>query len=86
MLPYLYDSLIEFAVRSGGIGNASARDVILSMTAFDQLVFDSVAEILTVGAGMLWGEVEKELDKVAKGYAGQLFRHPIDLGLLEYMC
>ncbi|KAJ8058511.1 hypothetical protein OCU04_012695 [Sclerotinia nivalis] len=76
LLPYLYDAPVEFAVRSGGIGNASARDVVLSMRAFDQVNFDPDTEILTVGAGMLWGEVEKELQKVAEGYAVLCARVP----------
>lgn len=72
LLPYIYNApAIDFAIRSGGVGNASARDIVLSMTAFDEVDFDPETDIITVGAGLLWGEVEKKMEIIANGYAGE---------------
>jgi len=41
------------------------------MRLFNHVKFDSETEVVTLGAGSLWGEVEHELEKLAKGYAGK---------------
>src|ERR1700761_109332 len=35
VLAYLHDTELDFAVRSGGVGSSSAKDVLVSLAAFD---------------------------------------------------
>lgn len=65
----LYDSDLDFAVRCNGVGSSSAEDVILSMTAFNNVQFDPVAETVTIGAGQTFGDVERKMEVLAPGYA-----------------
>jgi len=69
-LKLLYsDPSLDFAVRNTGTGSASARDVILSMQGFKDFVFDEGAQIVTLGAGLDWGEVEVLMAAQAPGWA-----------------
>jgi hypothetical protein len=63
------DSAVDFAVRNTGTGCASARDVILSMQGFKDFAFDEEAEVVTLGAGLDWGEVEVLMAAQAPGWA-----------------
>lgn len=63
------DSTLDFAVRSTGTGSASAKDVILSMHGFKSFSFDETAEVVTVGAGLDWSEVEVHMAAHAPGWA-----------------
>lgn len=74
-LHYLYASDLDFAVRSGGVGSSSAKDVVLSMTAFDGFNFDKDEETVVVGAGQLWGDVDRKMAESASGYAGMSAFH-----------
>jgi len=65
----LYGSSLNFAIRSGGVGSSSSRDILLSMTAFDSLTFDPASETVTVGAGQTWGDLDAKLSESAPGYA-----------------
>lgn len=71
VLAYLNDSDLDFAVRSGGVGSSSAKDVLISMTAFNGFEFDAEKEAITIGAGQTWAEADLELEKYAPGYAGE---------------
>ncbi|KAJ9602207.1 hypothetical protein H2200_013327 [Cladophialophora chaetospira] len=68
-LAYLNQSDLDFGVRSGGVGSGSAKDVLISMTAFQGFEFDAEAETVTIGTGQIWGEVDRKLEKHAPGYA-----------------
>ena len=70
IVPYLYSQDLDFAIRSQGFGDSSASDVVLNISAFDQIDFDSSDETVVLGAGQSWGEVYKKLESVAPGYAG----------------
>ena len=52
---------LDIAVRSGGCGSSSARDVLISLTAFDGFRLDKVSEYIEIGAGQTWGEVDQKL-------------------------
>jgi FAD/FMN-containing dehydrogenase len=68
-LKLLYENLaLDFAVRNTGTGSASARDVILSMQGFKDFAFDEESEIVTLGAGLDWGEVEVLMAAQAPGW------------------
>ena len=71
ILAYLNDSELNFGIRSGGVGSASAKDVLISLAAFQDFQFDAEAETITIGTGQLWGEVDRKLEKHAPGYAGK---------------
>lgn len=72
IVQYLYESSLDFSIRSGGLGSSSTRDVVVSMTAFNEVVFNPEDETALVGAGQTWGEVDRKLAEVAPGYAGML--------------
>jgi cysteine desulfurase len=72
IVQYLYESTLNFSIRSGGLGSSSAKDVVVSMTAFNEVVFNPEDETVLVGAGQTWGEVDRKLAEVAPGYARML--------------
>lgn len=61
LVKHLYESDLDFAVRSTGCGNSSAPDVVLSMQAFDGFSFDREEEVAGIDAGLDWGQVDKKL-------------------------
>ena len=67
----LKETSLEYAMRSGGYGNASAKDVLISMTAFDSFESEMTPgkETVTIGAGQSWGDVDTKIDKHCPGYA-----------------
>ncbi|KAH7053293.1 cysteine desulfurase [Macrophomina phaseolina] len=76
LVPYLYISGLDFAIRCGGIGSSSAKDVVLSMSAFDSFSYNPGNHTIIVGAGSTWGHVEQELEKVAPGRVAVAARVP----------
>lgn len=70
LIAFLAASDLDWAVRCQGIGDASAKDVLISLMAFDGFEFDAQSESIVIGAGMSWGEVEKRLEEQAPGYQG----------------
>ncbi|KAI5204140.1 FAD binding domain-containing protein [Aureobasidium subglaciale] len=68
LVAFLSPSSLDWAVRCQGIGDASARDVLISLAGFKSLDFDSETESILVGGGMTWGEVEERLEEQAPGY------------------
>lgn len=70
----LIDSDLDFAVRCQGVGDASARDVLISLANFKELIFDKDNETIIVGAGCSWAEVETNMAAQAPGYQGQYTR------------
>jgi FAD/FMN-containing dehydrogenase len=71
-LQYLCNSTLDFSIRSGGLGSSSAKDAVVSMTAFSEVVFNPEEETVLVGAGQTWGEVDRKLAELAPGYVGML--------------
>lgn len=71
LIAFLAASDLDWAVRCQGIGDASAKDVLVSLMAFDEFAFDSQQESIVIGAGMTWGKVEKKLEEEAPGYQGE---------------
>lgn len=70
LIACLAASDLDWAIRCQGIGDASARDVLVSLMAFNDFAFDDQNESIVIGAGMTWGEVEKKLEEEAPGYQG----------------
>ena len=67
---FLGESSLDFRVRNGGAGNASATDVVLSSRAFKSVEFDGQTEVVYLGAGALWAEYYEEMERVAPEYTG----------------
>ncbi|EEH23592.2 cysteine desulfurase, mitochondrial [Paracoccidioides brasiliensis Pb03] len=65
---YLCGLDLDFAVRSGGNNTAGAKDVELSMKAFDSFEYHPESETITIGAGQTWGEVDRKLEEAAPGF------------------
>jgi FAD/FMN-containing dehydrogenase len=64
-LAFLNKTSLDFAVRSKGFGNASAKDVLISLAAFDEFSYDAENETLILGAGQCWGDYYKKMEDVA---------------------
>lgn len=75
ILAYLSRIPLDFAVRSQGFGSSSAKDVLISMTAFNEFEFDPDNEVVTIGAGQSWGGNYKKMEAMAPEYAGR-YTHP----------
>lgn len=70
LIAFFGKSGLDFTVRCGGVGSASAKDVLVSLAAFDGFEFDRESETITIGAGQVWGEVDRKMEEFAPGYAG----------------
>lgn len=70
LVKFLAISNLDFAVRCQGIGDASARDVLISLANFDSFAFDKDSETITIGSGLTWTAVDKYMDEQAHGYQG----------------
>ena len=70
-LAALNDNDLEFAIRCGGCGPASAKDVLISLSAFDRFEFDRSNETVTIGVGQVWEEVDQKVEEFAPGYASR---------------
>jgi FAD/FMN-containing dehydrogenase len=71
-LQYLCNSTLDFSIRSSELGSSSAKDAVVSMSTFSEVVFNPEDETVLVGAGQTWGEVDRKLADVAPGYVGML--------------
>ncbi|KAF1813612.1 FAD-binding domain-containing protein [Eremomyces bilateralis CBS 781.70] len=76
IVKYLCDSDLEFAVRSTGTGDATAQDVVISLSAFDDVQFDEEKMEVLLGAGQEWGSVYPKFKDIAPGYAVPGARQP----------
>ena len=71
LLAALNDNDLEFAIRCGGWGPASAKDVLVSLSVFDRFEFDRANETVTIGAGQVWGKVDQKLKEFTPRYASR---------------
>ena len=46
------------------------QDVLIGLAAFDSFEFDQTTETITIGAGQVWGEVDRKMEEFAPSYAG----------------
>ncbi|KAF2432967.1 FAD-binding domain-containing protein [Tothia fuscella] len=72
VIAFLAKSSLDFKIRSRGFGSASARDIIVSMTAFDNFDFDRENETLTLGCGQSWRDYYEKMEQIAPEYTGLL--------------
>lgn len=71
IVAFLGKSGLDFKVRSQGYGNASAKDVLISLTAFDQFEWDEQNKAVTLGPGAPWSKYYEQMEKVAPDYASK---------------
>ncbi|OAG34357.1 hypothetical protein AYO21_11475 [Fonsecaea monophora] len=69
MIAYANTTDLDIGIRCTGIGNATSKDVLISLSAFKAFSFDSDKETITFGAGHCWGEIDAKLEETAPGYA-----------------
>jgi len=60
---------LDIGVRCTGIGNASAKDVLIYLSQFKSFTFNPTEETITFGAGHDWGEIDQKVEEQAPGYA-----------------
>jgi FAD/FMN-containing dehydrogenase len=68
-ISYLANTTLDFRIRCSGVGNASAKDVLVSLAAFKSFSFNPEDETITFGAGHTWGEIDQKVEQHALGYA-----------------
>ncbi|KAL3256096.1 hypothetical protein ABHI18_007834 [Aspergillus niger] len=67
-IAHLYSTHLDFAIYGHGFMSASAKDVLVNMSAFDGFHFDRHSELATIGAGQTWSDVYRKLGDVAPNY------------------
>ncbi|GKZ57719.1 hypothetical protein AnigIFM49718_003053 [Aspergillus niger] len=67
-ITHLYSTNLDFAIYGHGFMSASAKDVLVNMSAFDGFHFDRHSELATIGAGQTWSDVYRKLGDVAPNY------------------
>ncbi|KAH8433855.1 uncharacterized protein LDX57_011492 [Aspergillus melleus] len=65
---YLYSTDLDIGIYGQGFMSASAKDVLINTSAFDDFHFDQHSELVTIGAGQTWSEVYRNLEKAAPEY------------------
>ena len=70
ILAHVSSTELDVAIHGSGLGSVSAKDVLVSMAAFDEFEFDRKNEVLTLGAGQLWRDYYEKMEKVAPDYHG----------------
>ncbi|KIW30683.1 uncharacterized protein PV07_06403 [Cladophialophora immunda] len=60
---------LDIGIRCTGIGNATSKDVLISLSAFKLFAFDQDEETITFGSGHCWGEIDQKMEESAPGYA-----------------
>ncbi|PLB44948.1 FAD-binding domain-containing protein [Aspergillus steynii IBT 23096] len=68
VLAYLYPSGLDIGIYGQGFMSASAKDVLINTSAFDDFHFDKHSELVTIGAGQAWSKVYENLGEVAPEY------------------
>ena len=71
VIAYLFEKDLDYAVRSQGYGSASAKDVLISLSAFDQFEFDKENATVTLGVGQPWRGYYERMEKVAPDWTSQ---------------
>ncbi|KIW63905.1 hypothetical protein PV04_08871 [Phialophora macrospora] len=68
VIAYLSTTDLDISIRGSGYGSASAKDVVVSMAAFDDFEFDREDEVLKIGAGLRWRDYYEKMERVAPDY------------------
>ena len=71
VVAYLSDSDLHYKARSQGFGSASAADVLISLSAFDNFEFNEEEEYVMLGAGGSWKGYYDRMQDVAPGWSSK---------------
>ncbi|EXJ64789.1 hypothetical protein A1O7_01127 [Cladophialophora yegresii CBS 114405] len=69
VISYANTTSLDIGIRCTGIGNATAKDVLISLSTFKSFSFDPREETIVFGAGHCWGEIDQKVEEQAPGYA-----------------
>lgn len=69
-LKYLYSTELDIGIRGNGYRSPPVKDVLVSLTHFDDFAFDADKETVTAGAGQQWTSVFEKIEEVAPEYTG----------------
>ena len=69
VIAYANTTSLDIGIRCTGIGSATAKDVLISVSAFKSFSFDPEKETITFGVGHCWGEIDQKMEQQAPGYA-----------------
>lgn len=64
VISFLYKSELDYKVRSQGFGSASAHDVVISMSAFDDFEFNKEEEYVMLGTGANWSNYLDRMEAI----------------------
>ncbi|OJJ06521.1 hypothetical protein ASPVEDRAFT_45890 [Aspergillus versicolor CBS 583.65] len=67
-IAHLYSTNLDFAIYGQGFMSASAKDVLVNISCFDEFLLDKSSMSVTVGAGQTWDQVYQRLEKEAPEY------------------
>jgi FAD/FMN-containing dehydrogenase len=70
IIAYLSSTSLDFAVRGSGYGSASSKDVLISMTGFDEFQWDPELQVVTLGAGLTWRQYYEKMEVATPEYQG----------------
>ena len=72
-LAYLASTDLEIDARSQGFGSASAKDVLIALSAFDAFELDLENKTLILGAGQPWRRYYEKMEAEAPEWTGGLW-------------
>ncbi|KAJ4221071.1 hypothetical protein FSOLCH5_014134 [Fusarium solani] len=76
IIRFLYKSKLDFHIRGHGFGSPSAQDVMISLLRFTSFEYDTTRKLATIGTGVTWIEVAKNMREVDPEYSVAVARTP----------
>lgn len=70
-IAHLYSTKLDFAIYGHGFMSASAKDVVVNISCFDEFHLDKSSTSATVGAGQTWEQVYQKLEEQAPEYGSR---------------
>lgn len=71
IIAHLYSTNLDFGIYGQGFMSASAKDVLVNISCFDEFHLDRTSTSVTVGAGQAWEQVYQRLEKEAPEYGSK---------------
>ena len=74
IVKYLHNTDLNYKVRAQGFGSASATDVLISLSAFDDFEFNKEGKHVILGSGGTWRGYYDRMEAVAPDWTSILLR------------
>lgn len=71
IVQFLSETDLDYQVRSQGYGSASARDVLISLSAFNNFEFNKEGEYVLLGSGSTWRHYYDHMQAVAPDWTSK---------------